>query len=118
VKKQSKQSLTYLKFLNLVHAVRQLPAFPPMDPMEERLLNQLAASWHAGIQVTVLEAMRMSQDASATTVHRRLKTLRKKGIISLDIDEADNRIKYIAPTELATAYFAKLGHCLDLATKG
>lgn len=53
--KQTKHSLAYLRFLNLMEAIRGLPTHPALDPVEERLLNQLAASWHAGKQVSVLE---------------------------------------------------------------
>ena len=111
------QSNTYTKFLNLVQAIRDLPAFPPLDPLEERLLNQLASQWHAGQRVTVLEAMQMSADVSAATVHRRLKTLRKKGMLALNEHETDSRIRFIVPTALTTKYFAKMGQCLDLALR-
>ncbi len=112
------QSNTYAKFLNLVQAIRDLPSFPKLDPLEERLLNQLASQWHLGIKVTVLEAMQMSTDVSAATVHRRLKTLRKKGMIALSEHETDSRIRYIVATDLTTKYFAKMGQCLDLALRG
>lgn len=115
--KQSKQSITYLKFLNLVQALRQMPTFPEIDPLEERLLNQLASAWHLGDRVTVLEAMAMSSDVSGTTVHRRLKSLRKKGVIEVVSDEVDNRVKYLEPTKLATDYFVQMGKCLETANK-
>ena len=115
--KQTKHSLAYLRFLNLIEAIRGLPTHPALDPVEERLLNLLAASWHAGKQVSVLEAMGMSKDMSATTAHRRLKTLRSKGMISLDNDKVDSRIKYVVPTQLATEYFSALGKCLDQASQ-
>ncbi len=111
-----KTSQTYLKFLNLVQAVRALPSFPAMDAVEERLLNMLAATWQTGQQVTVLEAMVMSPDFSPATTHRRLKTLREKGLIDLDADSVDSRIKYVVPTPLANSYFAKLSECLEKAS--
>ena len=112
------QSGTYTKFLNLIQAIRDLPAFPALDPLEERLLNQLASQWHAGARVTVLEAMQMSVDVSPATVHRRLKTLRKKGMLASDEHETDSRIRYIVPTALTTKYFAKMGECMGLALRG
>jgi predicted transcriptional regulator len=108
-------SKTYLRFLNLVSAIKGLPT---LDAVEERVLNGLASTWAAGAKVTVLEAMELGSDTSPSTVHRRLKGLRKKGLIEFRADEADNRIKYIMPTELAKGYFAKLGQCLDMATRG
>ena len=100
----------YAKFLSLVQAIKGLPAFPELDPLEERLLNQLASQWHQG-------AMQMSNDVSPATVHRRLKTLRKKGMLNLTEHASDNRIRYIVPSDLATKYFAKMGQCLDMALR-
>jgi hypothetical protein len=50
-------------------------------------------------------------------VHRRLKSLRKKGFIGLHEDETDNRVKFIEPTAQADEYFARLGQCLEAASK-
>ncbi len=86
-----------------------------MDAVEERLLNLFAAAWYDERKITVVEAMGMATDISATTAHRRLKTLRKKGLIELVMDEDDNRIKYVLPTEVSYKYFAQLGQCLDQA---
>jgi DNA-binding MarR family transcriptional regulator len=54
-------------------------------------------------------------DISPSTVHRRLKTMRKKGLIDLAVDEIDNRIKYIVHTNLTDKYFSHLGQCLAKA---
>ncbi len=99
----------YLRFLNFSQAVRQSPAYPNLDLAEERLLDQLAASWCSGKRITVVKAMQMSPDASSTTVHRRLKTLRLKGMLDLEMDEDDNRVKYIVSTDLSRHYLGKLG---------
>ena len=105
----------YLRFLNLARAVRELPDFPALDPVEERLLNQFAAVWHQDRPLTVLQAMGLSKDVSSTTSHRRLKSLRSKGMVVLVSDEIDNRVKYVRPTVLAQDYFSRLGRCLDAA---
>lgn len=110
-------SQTYLRFLNLVSAVRALPSFPSLDAVEERVLNGLAAIWASGAKVTVLEAMRLTPDASPSTVHRRLKQLQDKGLIELRADSTDNRVRFIEPTAAANAWFARLGQCLNLAAR-
>jgi DNA-binding MarR family transcriptional regulator len=115
---QSKYSSTYLRFLNIVQAIRQIPTFPEMDPVEERLLTMLAAVWHLEKKISVLEAMGLTHEISATTAHRRLKTLRKKGMIELDTDKTDSRVKYVVPTALAKQYFITLGQALDKAQQG
>jgi len=111
----SSPSAAYVRFLNLVRAVRELPDFPSLDPVEERLLNLFAAAWFQGERVTVLQAMRMSDEVSSTTAHRRLKSLRGKGMVQLISDEIDNRIKYVQPTRLADQYLTEMGQCVDRA---
>lgn len=115
--KPTRSSATYIKFLNLVQAIREMQAFPSMDPVEERLLNQLATVWGSGEKLTVLSAMQMSPDASSATVHRRLKSLRAKGLITLVPDEQDNRVKYVTPTPLAMRYLEQMSRCLNKALK-
>ncbi len=102
----------YLKFLNLVRALEGSPGFPSLDSMEEQLLKELALEWNCGKRVTVLEAMNLFSDISNSTIHRRLKSMKRKGVISLEVDELDNRVKYVMPTALANSYFQMLGSCV------
>lgn len=113
----TKHSKTYLKFLSLAAAIHELPGIPNLDSTEEKLLNLLALNIQKGNQVNVLEAMNLLPDTSPATVHRRLKTLRKKNMIKLNVDVNDNRIKHIEITDLANEYFSKLGQCLSQASK-
>ena len=110
-----KHSASYLKFIHLTQALSGLPGIPSLDPIEERLLHYLAAAWFSNKDATVLETMRTTPDMSPSTVHRRLKTLRQKGLLHFDIDAQDNRIKYIVKTDLTDRYFAHLGKCMDSA---
>ena len=111
----AKYSKSYLRFLNLIQAIRKIPTYPTLDPVEERLLNQLAVTWLQGKKISVLEAMTLSTEISATTAHRRLKTLLKKGMIALVADQTDSRIKYVMQTDLSTDYFASLGRAFEQA---
>lgn len=108
-------SQTYIKFINLAQAIRELPTFPSLDVTEQQLLNAFVVLWNQKKSVRVVEAMQMFPGISGSTVHRRLVTLRKKGMISLETDEDNQRVKYISPTPLAHKYFAKLGECLNKA---
>jgi len=112
-----KAAAAYLKFLNLVQAIRSQPSFPFIDPVEEKLLNLFAAAWHEGKPLTVVAAMGMLEGISPSTVHRRLAGLKEKGLVELEQDGLDSRIKYIVSTPTADAYFAQLGKCLDMASK-
>ncbi|MFZ2737048.1 MAG: hypothetical protein WBI20_05835 [Burkholderiaceae bacterium] len=106
---------TYSRFLNLVQALRDRPQSLQLDPLEERLLNQMVALWSRGQKVTVVEAMNMSPDASAATVHRRLKILYDKGVLALEGSSTDNRVRYIVPTSATRKYLDQLGQCLHQA---
>jgi len=114
----SNSASLYLKFLNLVRALDAAPSFPSLDATEERLLGHLANAWAEDKRVTVLEAMNLEAEVSSTTIHRRIKSLKRKGVISLEVDEKDNRIKYVLPTQLASDYYAALSKCMVAATKG
>lgn len=114
---KTKIALAYVKFLNLTQAVNELPQFPSLDPNEERLLNYFALAWYIGKKMTVLQVMHTYAEISPSTVHRRLKSLRHKGLIDLDLDPIDNRIKYIVDTELTSRYFTHLGKCLAKAVE-
>ena len=117
MKINSKHSKSYLRFLSLASAVNNLPGVPQLDSTEEKLLNLIAVSLYQGNKLNVLDAMSLVPDASPATVHRRLKTLRKKNLIQLIVDAQDNRVKYVEMTEVAIDYFSKLGHYLNVAQK-
>jgi DNA-binding MarR family transcriptional regulator len=109
------ESLAQVHFLRLVSDIRASHDFMKLSPIAERLLNRLAPSWIHDRKVTVMNAMQFDTDMSYSTSHRLLKGLRHKGLITLQIDEEDNRIKYVMPTNKASDYFKALGSCLDRA---
>lgn len=110
--KSDDRSATYFKFLNLLNAVRDLSSFSSLDALEERLLNTLAAAWHTNRRITVVEAMNILPGTSTATVYRRLTALRKKGLLEIQLDDNDLRVKYVLPTKAATDYFSQLANCL------
>ncbi|SAL79166.1 hypothetical protein AWB66_05993 [Caballeronia telluris] len=107
----------YFRFLNLAQAVQALPSVPKLDAAEERLLEALTASWHAGHALTVTETMALSVAGAPATVHRKLTSLKKQGLVSVDGSSDDLRIKTVAPTPMALKYFEKLAACLEEAKK-
>jgi len=117
VSKKAEIPQAALRFLNLMVAVRSLPSMPSLDSIEEQILNALALQWGRGARVSVMEMLQFSGDASPSTVHRRLKSLKKKGMLALKEDEDDNRTKYILPTPLALDYFEEIGKCMNTAAK-
>src|ERR1700704_6354505 len=96
---------TYFRFLNLAHAVQALPSVPKLDAAEARLLEALAAAWHAGRTLTVTETMALSVAGAPATVYRKLSRLRQEGLVSVDESSTDLRTKTVVPTRLALEYF-------------
>ncbi len=106
---------SYMRFLSLVRAASSLPGLPALDPVEERLLNQFASFWGDDYQPTVLEALSIDEGISGRTVQRRIDGLRAKGMIRYQSDPDDQRIKRIAPTNLAIRHFSRYDKILSSA---
>jgi hypothetical protein len=111
----SNLSQTYVKFVNLVQAIRQKDRLFPVDPVDERLLSSFATVWGSGQRLTASDAALIVQDVAPRTVQRRVAALIEKGMLRVESDEKDNRIKYFLPTDKANSYFAELGNCLQQA---
>ena len=109
-------STSYLRFLNLASAIRDMNLFPKMDSVEESLLNSVALAAANKNPLTVLQAIEILPNVSKSTVHRRLKVLRKSGLVELLGDVRDERIRYVMPTQLAQRYYEALAACLKQAT--
>jgi hypothetical protein len=107
---------TYVEFITSKAA----QALRSLDPIEQRLVELLATRWHAGKNVTVLQAMSIAPNLiSPSTVHRRLKTLRAKGMLVLVSDDIDTRTKYVRPSPELLTMFKRLDAAMQLAgTKG
>jgi DNA-binding MarR family transcriptional regulator len=107
----------YMRFLSLARMATGLPGMPPLDPVEERLLRQFASFWGNDYQPTVLEALEIDEGISRRTVQRRIDGLRGKGMIRYEADPTDQRIKRIAPTDLAEKYFSRYDLLLKSAVR-
>ena len=105
----------FVRFLNLMRAISVLPAGVTLDPQEERLMQELAFRWGRGEAVTVLSAMNMMADASPSTVQRRLKTLRAKGLLDFQAAAHDARVRHVVATAQGQAYFSRLSELMHQA---
>lgn len=106
-------SQAYVRFLNLVDAIMGEPDVPQLNASERVLLDFLARRWAAHQPITVLETMACGAEGmSRSTVHRRLKSLSRLGMVALQSDERDNRVKFVVPTAKSLAYLDRLGDCL------
>lgn len=102
----------YQKFLQLKNDYQWSSKTPVLDPVEQELLGLLSGYWLKNQRITVMTAMEIVPGISRSTVFRYLKKLRAKGYVQLVLDLADNRIKYVEPTDQADRYFAAIGKLL------
>jgi len=111
----SSLSQTYIKFFNLVQAVRQKDQLFALDPVDERMLSSFAAVWGAGQHLTASDAALIVPDVAPRTVQRRVAALIDKGLLRVESDANDNRIKYFIATDKTNEYFAEISKCLEQA---
>lgn len=105
-------SKIYQKFLNLYSTLDNMSTYPRMEPHEKCLLIKLNNYWLRDQKITVLEALDHNLQNSKATTHKYVKSLRSKGYLKLVIDEIDNRLKYVTPTDQTHQYFNDMGKLL------
>lgn len=108
----SSLSQTYVKFYNLVQAVRQKDRLFTLDPVDERLLSSFAAVWGSGRSLTASEAALIVPDVAPRTVQRRVASLIDKGMLRVESDAKDSRIKHFFATDKTNEYFEEISKCL------
>jgi hypothetical protein len=104
----------YFRFLNLFKAIEDLPGFPALDSVEKALLDELSLSSKRGHNMLVSQAINLPEIGSPATLHARLKSLYKMGMIEYAVDQ-DARKKYIQPTDKAFKYFGQISDCMSQA---
>ena len=113
----SKHANAYQIFLNLCHAIDELTGLPKLTPDEKFIIKIMNNYWVNNKPITVVQAMSAVGTQSTSTVFRNLKKIRQKGYIQLVVDDEDNRIKYIQPTEQVMKYFHEHGKLLIKTAK-
>jgi len=95
---------TYIRLLNLLGAIRELAPFNTLSADEELMLDDLLVRWHRDKAVRMSDMLKTDTQSSRTTIHRRLVSLRDKGVIILGEDPQDKRAKFIIPGPKAETY--------------
>ena len=109
-------SKLYLRFLRIARAVEiQNTPIKNIDSTALLLLNEIAVQHHDGKNITVTQAMLLSNIASPATVHRKLDELREAGLIEQVFEGKNRRTKYLVPTKEADTYFAKMSKAITSA---
>ena len=110
-------SNAFVRFLNLMRAISVLPPGVSLDAQEERLMQELLLRWDSGQAVTVLAAMNMLPDVSPSTVQRRLRTLRAKGLLTFETCHQDARVRHVKATDQGLAYFNGISELMKQAVR-
>lgn len=102
----------YIQFLNVALTHAKEAPMSQLDADEIALLQAIALKDFAGEPAKVMDAMRFDSLGSPATLHRRLAKLRRLGVIEVEADSHDSRIKYLKVSELVQDYFARMGKAL------
>ena len=106
----------YLRFLRIAREVdEQKTPVKNIDSTALLLLNEIAVQHHEGKNITVTQAMLLSNIASPATVHRKLDELREAGLIEQVFEGKNRRTKFLVPTKEADSYFAKMSKAITNA---
>ena len=109
-------SQLYLRFLNFARAVdTQKTPVKNIDATALLLLYEIAVENNNGKNITVTQAMLLSNIASPATIHRKLDELREAGLIEQVFEGKNRRTKYLVPTKEADSYFAKMSKAITNA---
>ncbi|WP_133092078.1 hypothetical protein [Polynucleobacter meluiroseus] len=113
-----KELPSYLRFIQLVESIGLMKLSPELDDLEAHLLDRIAINALSGTHVQIGEMLALSQLGSQATIHNRIKRLTANGYLSVRIDQADARRKYLIPTSLAKKRFDVLSKALNKAVLG
>ena len=109
-------SQLYLRFLRIARVVEiQNTPVKNIDSTALLLLNEIPVQHLDNKNITVTEAMFLSNIASPATIHRKLDELREAGLIEQVFEGKNRRTKYLVPTKVADSYFAKMSKAITNA---
>ena len=102
-------SSAYIRFLNLLDVIDSSGGWVKLDPLEESLLNKLVLmTTKQDRLILVGDLISISTLASQATLHGRVKSLERKGLIDLISDKDDARKRHVNPTRLAMKRYKEL----------
>ena len=106
-------SQLYLRFLRIARGVDiQNIQVKKIDSTALLLLNEIAVQHYDGKNITVTQAMLLTNIASPATIHRKLNNLIEVSLIEQVFKGKNRRTKYLIPTKEAESYFAKMSKAI------
>ena len=98
----------YLRLVKVVLSLESQAPFKDLDQASIKLLEVIALGELEGAPLQVSKAMELKLIASPASIHRKLEALRAQGLIDHVYIEGNWRTKFLKPTELALAHYAKI----------
>ncbi len=102
----SEFALRYLKFAE-VH--QNIQSKYDVQSKDCQILRLVTKHYLEKKPLKVRELIYSSTIASPATIHKSMKSLIAKGLIKVDEDDSDARIKYLGPTPRAMKIFMEIG---------
>ena len=85
----------YLRFLHQMHRTTTMGRLVDLESVCNRLLDEIAIEDHCSSPLTVTALMGLSHIASPATLHRKMQSLLKEGLIELSTDAHNKRSKFV-----------------------
>lgn len=104
----ARQFLQELKYLNFADSLDLVRAKNEISPMEWRALRTVAKSYLKQQPTRIVDLMQIAEIGSPATIHKIIKNLTEKGLIEIQLDKEDGRIKYLIPSSRALKTFRSL----------
>lgn len=98
-----------LKLINLLVSLRRVPPLSELTGDEERLLFELKTLYDREGALFVADVYGLPDTKSATTAYRQLIGLKDKGLVAVEVDQADRRRRHVYFTDLANKVFSAVG---------
>lgn len=96
------------KYLDFAEALDKVRAQYQINPAEWKTLRTIARYHLKGAPVKTIDLLHMQELASPATIHKMIKNLIAKGMVSIHFDDRDGRLKFLVPTTKALNTFKQL----------
>lgn len=101
-----------IKYLDFLAHCDQVLSKYKLSTTEFKILRVVTQKSLCGETLWVQNLLDMKEIASPATIHKEMKKLVKKKLISFDPDKTDDRVKYLVPSASAVAMFVEFGRQL------
>lgn len=102
-------TLFALRYLKFAEVRQKIQSKYDVQSKDCQILRFVTTQYLEQKPLKVRELIYNSSIASPATIHKSMKSLTAKGLIKVDEDDSDARIKYLGPTPRAMKLFMEIG---------